>query len=136
MEAYSGPERRRYVRINESLLLSYAPIDASHEPVHTSAKNISGGGLKIPLKDKFVVGTFLKLELELLKEKKKRNLQAKVVWIRPNSEKDKEEFPYEGGIEFVNLDPEERNMLGNYFQYLNRTELLREFFALRKKEEK
>ncbi len=123
---YRGAERRRYVRVNKSLLVTYIPIDAARKPSQSVIKNISGGGIKLPLKEELAAGALLRLELELLKEEKRLQLEARVVWVRPNPENRK--FPYEGGIEFINITQAERTMLSNCAQYLNRAELLKEFF--------
>ncbi len=111
--------------MGESLLISYAVIDAAQKHWKSITKNISGGGIKLPLKEELAVGSLLKVELELLKEKKRIRLEAKVIWVKPNPE-DKN-FPYEAGIEFVNIGFAERTMISNCVQYLNRAELLKKF---------
>lgn len=127
MRLSNGSERRKYIRVGKSLLVSYTVIDAAEGYRETVTRNISGGGIRLPLKEKLAIGTLLKLELELLKEKKRIQLEAKVIWIRPNPE-DKG-FPYEAGIEFINIGFAERTMLSNCVQYLDRDRLLKEFFT-------
>lgn len=122
---HKGPERRGYIRVSESLSVSYTPVDATQRQYKSVAKSISGGGIKLPLKEELAVGTLLSLKLELLKAKKKIQFEARIVWVRPNP-KDRN-FPYEGGLEFINISSAERTMLSNYVQYLNRAELLKEF---------
>ncbi len=122
----TGPERRRYIRVGISLLVSYNVVDAPHEHKELIAKNISGGGMRLPLKEKLTVGTLLELQLGLLKEKERIQLEAKVIWVKPTP--DDRQYPYEAGIEFINIDFVKRNMISNCIQYLNRAELLKEFF--------
>ena len=123
----TGPERRRYIRVGLSLLVGYTVIDVPQEHKELITKDISGGGMKLPLKEKLGVGTLLKVQLELLKEKKRILLEAKVVWVKPTP--DDKEYPYEAGIEFINIGFAKRSMISNCVQYLNREELLKEFFC-------
>ncbi len=119
-----GRERRKYIRVRESLLVSYTAIDAEQRHHVSVSKNLSGQGVRLPLKEKLKVGTLLRLQLELLKEKQKIQLGAKVVWVRPNPQ-DKV-FPYEAGLELINISLAKRTMLSNYLQYLKREQLPKE----------
>ena len=123
---YQGPERRAHIRIGKSLVVTYAVIDVE-EAFEASLSNVSGGGMRLPLKNKLVPGTRLKIKLELLKEKKRIQLEGRVIWVRPSREDNN--FPYEAGVEFINIDFAKRTMLSNFIQYLNRERLLREFFT-------
>ena len=122
---YTGPERRSHIRVGVLLELSYTLVDADQEHKELAARDISGGGMRIPVREKLAIGALLKVQLELLKEKKRIQLEAKVVWIKSTS--DDKEYPYEAGIEFINIDFAERTMISNCVQYLNRAELLKEF---------
>lgn len=116
-------ERRRHGRVGQLLCVSYAVINRRQKNRELIVKNISGGGMKIPLKENLIVGTLLEVQLELLKEKKKILLKAKIVWIKPASSGKK--YLYEAGVEFINVDSAERTMISNCVQYLNRDELLK-----------
>ncbi len=123
----NNSERRKYVRVGVSLLISYIVIDGSQESKESITENISGGGMMIPLKEKLAVGTYLKLQLDLLKKRKKIQLEAKVVWLRPIP--DEQGYTYKAGIEFINLNFAKRNVISNYVQYLDREQLLKGFSA-------
>jgi c-di-GMP-binding flagellar brake protein YcgR len=116
-------ERRDYIRVGRSLLLSYKVIDAPDGHEQSFTRDISGAGMKIPFKEKPMVGTLLEIELDFIKEKKKIKFKGKVVRVK--SVADERSYPYEAGIAFIDITPEKRTMLSNYVQYLNRHQLLR-----------
>lgn len=80
----------------------------------------------MPFKEEPKVGDILELSIELLKEKKRMLLEAKVIWVKANP--DDKSHPYQAGLEFTNIGLREKSMLSNYLQYLNRYALLREYF--------
>jgi len=121
-----NPERRRYIRVGTSMLVSYIVLDKHKEKKKLTSKDISGGGIKLFIKEQLKPGTLLEVILELLKENKKIILEARVVWINPSCA-GKKHF-YEVGLEFINIDFAQRTRLSNYVQYLNREELLKDFF--------
>jgi len=98
----------------------YTVVGGAQEHKELITKDISGGGLRLSLEEKLEVGTLLKVELELLKEKKKVQLDAKVIWVEPAP--DYMECSYEAGIEFINIDFAERTMINNYLLYRTRME--------------
>ncbi|MBN3039478.1 MAG: PilZ domain-containing protein [Candidatus Omnitrophica bacterium] len=119
-------ERRKFVRVGESLLLSYRTLSAQEAHQESFSNDISGGGVKMPFKEEPKVGDILELSIELLKEKKRMLLEAKVIWVKANP--DDKSHPYQAGLEFTNIGLREKSMLSNYLQYLNRYALLREYF--------
>jgi len=122
MEEHKGPDRRKYFRVALPLLVSYTVVDAPQEIKELYPKDISGSGMRIPLKENLGVGTLLKVELDLLKDEKKIQLDAKVIWASPVP--DDRQYPYEAGIEFINVDLADRIMISNCVLY--RAELLKE----------
>lgn len=115
------PERRRYFRVMLPLLVSYTVGDVPPKQEEYT-KDISGGGMRIPIKEKLAVGTLLKVQLDLLKDQKVLELEAKVIWV--NSVPDDYDYPYEAGVEFINVSFEDRLMISNCLLY--RAELLKQ----------
>jgi len=122
----NSAERREYIRVGRSLLLAYKVLDTPDGREESVTQDISGGGIKAPFKEKPMVGTLLELEFELLKEKKKLKLKGKIVWVK-SYPKDTN-YPYEVGIEFIDITSAAQTMLSNYIQYLNRYDLLKGHF--------
>lgn len=120
-----SPERRHYIRVGTLMVLSYNVLGIHKEEKKLASKNISGGGIKLSIKERLKVGTLLEVKLELLKENKKITFKAEVVWVNPNH--NNKEYPYEVGLQFININFAQRTQLSNYVQYLDRNELLKDF---------
>ncbi len=116
--------RRKYIRVGSTLLIKYRVLDSKDFHEESVTHNISGGGVKIPFKEKPQAGAILELELELLKEQKKIALKGKIVWIK--SQPKNTGYPYEVGVEILDIASNVRTKLSNYVQYLSRHDLLRE----------
>ncbi len=119
-----NPEKRHYIRVETSILVNYKVLDASKGEEGLTAENVSGSGIKIPVKKKLKLGTLLEVKLKFLNENKATALRAKVIWI--NHSRSDKKYPYEAGLEFINIDFAQRTKLSNYFQYLDREELLKD----------
>lgn len=117
-------DRRKYVRVGGSLLIKYKVLDVHEIYEESVTHDISGGGMKVPFKERPQAGSILELELELLKEHKKMTLKGKVVWIK--SQPKNTGYPFEAGIKILDIGSDVRSKLSNYVQYLSRHELLRE----------
>jgi c-di-GMP-binding flagellar brake protein YcgR len=123
---YTGPERREFIRAQLFITVKYSVADTQEECFESQSEDISSGGMKILLKGELSPGTLLKLQFELLKEEKTirfDTLQARVVWVLPNNNL---EYPYKAGLEFVNIDINERLRISNCIYH--RAELLKKPF--------
>ena len=117
-----NPERRHYVRVGTSILVSYKVIGGEKKAKGITAKNISGSGIKIPAKKKLKLGVLLGMKLNFLNENKTITLKTKVIRVNPNRSSKK--YPYEIGLEFIDIDLTQRTKLSNCVQYLDRERLL------------
>ena len=116
-------EKRKYYRVGLSTRVTYNVIGESEEQKHMSAKDISGGGIRIPLNENLKVGTLLNIKIEFLNKHESVSAKGKIVWIRLAF--DNLEFFYEAGIEFLDLNVEQRIKISNCAIYLERNELLK-----------
>lgn len=124
---YTGPERREFIRVTLSLPVRYSVVGAQEEYKESYTEDISTGGVRLLLKGELAVGTILKLQLELIKEEKTIRLdalQARIVWVKPVF--NDLEYPYKAGVEFINIDTNERLLISNCIYH--RTELLKKPF--------
>lgn len=119
-----NPEKRHYIRVGASILVNYKVLDENKGEEGLTAENVSGSGMRIPVKKKLKLGTLLEVKLKFLNENKATALKAKVIWINRNRRSKK--YPYEAGLEFVSIDFAQRTKLSNYVQYLDREELLKD----------
>lgn len=100
-------ERRLYLRVNTKLPIRYQRKRDVFFAL-ASAEDVSLGGAKLSV-DRFLpAGLNLNLELNILSKIVKAT--ARVAWIQslPDSGQ------YRMGIEFFQLDPEEKNYLSDY----------------------
>ena len=121
---YVGPERRRYPRIPISLPVNYSVVSNSEVELQSDTEDISGGGMRLPVKEEFGIGALLKEKLELLRKQKDISLQARVVWITP-VQNDRAN-PFRAGLEFINIELSESALINNCLLY--RINSLREAF--------
>ena len=118
-------ERRKYFRADLPLKVNYTVIDAPVGYKQISIKDIGAGGMRLPFKEELAPGTLLDIQLELTKEQKSISLKARVIWVRPII--DNRDYPYEAGLEFIDLDFAKRNMINNYIMYLDKEEFRKEY---------
>lgn len=118
------PEKRKYFRVMLSLQISYTVVGGPEEQKELHTKDISGGGMRLLLEEELPVGTLLKVTFELLMGQEKIELDAKVIWL--NHIPDDAIYPYEAGIEFINVDVATRIKISNCVLY--KAELLKEFY--------
>ena len=125
--AYSGPERREFIRVPLSMAVRYSVVGTQQDCLETETEDISTGGMKLLLKGELAVGTILRLQFELLREEKSIRfdaLEARVVWVMPNP--NHRDYPYKAGIQFINIGINEGLLISNCIYH--RAELLKKPF--------
>ena len=106
-------ERRRYVRLNISLEVSYmiqGEDDAAHKSI---TKNVSANGARFVIQKDLPKGTVLDLEVKLPIQSDPIPIRAKVVWSKQEAEQEKSS--YDAGFEFIQIPERDKNI---FFQYL------------------
>lgn len=101
--------KRKTIRVSATLEVSFREV-AGALPGGLRCKNISEAGICIPL-IQIPTGSFLEIEIRSDKFKSSVQATARIAWI---IERDGGKFPYEAGLEFVNLRPIERGILHDY----------------------
>ena len=89
-------ERRRYVRISDSLKINYR-LAADALRANCRSADISEGGIRFNLYQKLEIGDTLKLEIYLKGSAEPLSAIGMVAWTRETPGK---EYPFEAGIEF------------------------------------
>ena len=110
-------ERRRYVRLDTRLQITYTIIKQKEADTKAEAKDIGGGGIRIFLTEPLPAQTLLNLEIRLPEDPIPIKCTGRVVWAEEFSilqgEK-KEERRYEGGIQFSEIKPKDRDRIIKY----------------------
>ena len=96
-------DNRVFERINGELAVRYSPQGTDGEFCSTT-RNISGGGIKMPLLKKLKRGTTLDMEIFKHNTDMAFRCMGKVVWTWDSPTDKKGEETYEAGIKFLNPD--------------------------------
>lgn len=105
-------DKRKWVRLNKGLALSFRQVDGFLRSGGRT-KDISPGGLCFPLGSYFPVGTLLEIEIHSEDLKFPVKALTRVVWVMQHNTG---EFPFEIGVEFVEIPPHQRDMLQTYIK--------------------
>lgn len=105
--------RRKHVRINKSLEVSF---HKAKDFLRSGARNkdISESGICLPTAQYFPVGSILEVEISLVDFKAPVKVVARVMWV---AKKDNSQFPFEVGLEFLEILPAQRDMLRDYIKH-------------------
>ena len=121
---YTGPERRKYLRVPATVPVNYLVIGTEKDYVRSYTQDISPGGIGLLLLKKLSPEALLKLQLELLRNEGGILLEARLVWVQQQSNDNN--FPYKAGVEFTNINMNERTYISQCI-YL-KTDLLNNQF--------
>lgn len=108
---YGGINRRKYPRLNGCV--EYSILNEVDAKKTTDTKNISAGGVAFFAKDKLEVNTILSLSIGL-PDMSDFQAKARVVWCAGVQPSPGSEVCYELGIEFVEIDENDRQRISKY----------------------
>ena len=101
-------DRRRFLRIKFPFTIHLYPVGS--QPISAYAEDISIGGVKVTIHEKFDVPSIIKLELYV--KLRPINCNGKITWIKERESEFLEgETLYDIGIEFQELKPEEKEAI-------------------------
>lgn len=96
-------DNRLFERVSGELAVRYSPQGTDGEFCSTT-RNISGGGIRIPLLKKIKTGAMLDLEIFKHNTDMAFRCMGKVAWIWDAPANKKEDHTFEAGIKFLNPD--------------------------------
>lgn len=99
---YDRTDRRVFRRIEGEVSVRYT-IPGSHKEHRTATRNISGGGMRIPILKRLQPGTVL--DIEIFRDKSSRSAKCKgeIRWIAYITMKGKRKKSLEAGVKFLDL---------------------------------
>ncbi len=113
-------DNRKYVRINDDIKIFYQPQKILGM-ITTVLLNFSEGGMRLPVLHNFQSGMYLRLEFSLAGSMRPIVLRCVVQWVK---ETKGARFPYEVGVKFIKLDPEDRKTITKYIEnFKNKDEI-------------
>ncbi len=104
--------KRTAIRVSATLEVSFLEV-ADEPPRDLRGRNISEGGICIPLLH-LPTGSFFEIEIRSDKFKSCVKATARIAWI---NNRDGGKFPYEAGLQFVDLPAAERGILHDYLEH-------------------
>ena len=100
-------EKRKSIRVNKHIIVMYHVItDLLRSGSRT--KDISAGGLCLPVIEQLKPGQFLDLEIRIDEFVRPIKALGEVVWQKNSDEKN---FPFEIGIKFIDIGVEDHKKL-------------------------
>lgn len=106
-------ERRKYVRLNIPLEVSYTTQGKQGASCKSITRNISPNGARFCIAEQLPKGSILNINIKIPERAEGIPVKARIVWSKKENS-GKEEL-YDTGFEFVEI-PEESKQL--FFQYL------------------
>ena len=114
---WNGEERRRYIRVDATLLVRYEIEKKPRLTASVLTKNIGTGGILIETSEKLPIETLLGLEIDVPDQRKPIIADGKVVWIKERPETDHAgKRMFNTGIKFVNMYSREKELLLQYIK--------------------
>lgn len=110
MEKYSGPNRRKFPRLDANFIVSYSPKKASADYDLSQTKNVSGGGALITTNKEFEKGTLLSVTVRFPFYPKRIGLTAEVI----SSKELVKNLVYETRVCFLDMDSGFIEELGDF----------------------
>lgn len=97
---FTKVENRVFERVDKELPVRYSPqgLDAEFS---TFTKNISGGGLRMPILKRLAKGTLLDMEIMKPKTDTSIRCRGKIVWIWDTAMAPKNQQLFDAGIKFI-----------------------------------
>ena len=96
-------DNRLFERVNGELAVRYSPQGTDGEFCSTT-RNISGGGIRVPLLKKLKPGAILDMEIFRHNTDTSFRCKGKVMWVWDAPLNKKEDYLFESGVKFVNPD--------------------------------
>ena len=106
-------ERRRFVRLHDSLKISYKIIGQTDIVSEQFTDNISGVGISFPLRHRMDPGSIVELTIQIPGHPKLISAVGEVIWLNHRQEA---VFPFVVGIRFSKVSEDEQEELKGYVQ--------------------
>jgi c-di-GMP-binding flagellar brake protein YcgR len=103
-------ERRQYIRIKRSVVVSYR-IVKQFLGSGSRTKDICAGGICLPVFQMLEPHTILDLEISLPDSINPIKATAEIVWV---GKREDAQFPFEAGMKFLKIDLSGRDKIFNY----------------------
>jgi c-di-GMP-binding flagellar brake protein YcgR len=107
-------ERRRYPRLDASVAIEYSIIGRAPLKETAFTKNIGAGGICLIVYEKIEVNTILSLKINLCDNSDIIEIKGNVVWLSEFSLDPDKKKRWDIGIEFTEINEEDRKRISKY----------------------
>lgn len=107
-------ERRKFVRLNINVSVNCSLLDGKDIRHTATTKDIGAGGIRVFVDSQVKRGDVLKLEFLLPELPPQVFATGRVVWVRPFSIEGDKTTRFDAGIEFLDIDPKDRERINKY----------------------
>ena len=110
-------ERRIFKRVDTLLRVRYKVLNRLSLKRESTGRDLSGGGIRLKLKEKLSVDTKLRLEIRMPPEDSRVTIAfGEVVWTKEIEQANRKTTRYyDIGVRFVQVDPITMGKIFNYF---------------------
>ncbi len=120
---WSGINRRKFPRANYKCLI-YIKKKGSSKSISTHTENIGAGGICVLIKENLGLFKGVNLEIHLEDEETPIKCAGTAVWVvKKRPEKKQDPYSYDTGIEFVDLDDNQRERITKIVDYILKKEI-------------
>ena len=106
-------ERRKYIRLRDSLKIGYKVIGQSDITSEQFTENISGIGISFPLRHRINPGSIVELSLQIPGLSKMITATGEVVWLNHRQDA---LYPFILGLKFKKFDKSDQENIKKYIQ--------------------
>lgn len=105
-------EKRKFVRIQWPIVVQYKTLEEPYTKDQIVGSDISEGGVSFISYERLQKGTKLEMQIQVPFDSLPLFAKGKVAWVRTIGEEHEKTF--EVGLEFLEVDPRDRNRLKTY----------------------
>ena len=100
-------DRRQHPRLNKHIFVTHRILEQALR-AGSRIKNISEGGIRMPIIRKLEPGTTVHLEIRLADFQKPITVTGEVIWIKTRNDV---EFPFDAGMKFTHVSSSDRKKI-------------------------
>ena len=107
-------DRRKFVRLSIGVEVSYSLLDGKDTKQSATTKDIAAGGICLLVDTQLKKGDVVKLEIVLPEFPPRIYATGRIVWVKPFSMEGEKKPRFDVGIEFLAIDPKDRELINKY----------------------
>ena len=108
-------ERRRFIRLDVGVDVTYTKCDAPEQGGLSYSKNISRGGICLSVNEKLKKSDLLDLKISVLRYEKPIDAKARVIWVKEyHNSADLGKPRFDIGVELIGISKQDAKEIEEY----------------------